>query len=117
MRKMHRWMAAAGVVAALAAPAAGERICDITDIKGVRSNPLHGFGLVIGLNGTGDNSASSKQAMASYLRRLGIVLKPEDLASKNIASVIVTAELPPYPQHPEQMVYDTSAALGRILTG
>jgi flagellar P-ring protein precursor FlgI len=87
---------AAAMILALSAPLGAEQIKDITDIKGVRGNPLHGFGLVIGLNSTGDNAAASKQAMASYLRRLGIVLKPEDLTSKNIASVIVTAELGPW---------------------
>jgi flagellar P-ring protein precursor FlgI len=79
---------------ALAAPA--ERIKDIVEVQGVRANPLWGYGLVIGLNGTGDNSEASKRAMTNILRRSGLVLEPSDLSSKNIASVLVTAELPPF---------------------
>ena len=93
---MTRWIAAFAALAALAGPLAAERVKDIVDIKGVRGNPLHGFGVVIGLNGTGDSSKASGQAIASYLRRKGIVLQPNDLTSKNIASVIVTAELGPW---------------------
>ena len=84
------------VAAILACPAAAERIKDIVDIKGVRGNPLLGYGLVIGLNGTGDNSPASRRALTNILRRTGIVLNPDDLASKNIASVMVTAELPAF---------------------
>ena len=85
------------VLALVCSQAPGQvRIKDIVDIKGVRSNPLWAYGLVIGLNGTGDNSPASKQAMTNLLRRNGLVLDPDQLASKNIASVIVTAELPPF---------------------
>jgi flagellar P-ring protein precursor FlgI len=84
------------VAGAFCTPAAGERIKDIADIKGVRGNPLWGYGLVIGLNGTGDNSAASRRALTNILRQKGLVLTPDDLTSKNIASVIVTTELPPF---------------------
>ena len=92
------WRRAIGIliVVAGAAPCGAERIKDITNIQGVRGNPLHGYGLVIGLDGTGDNSAASRQALTNILRRKGLVLKPDDLASKNIASVLVTAELGPW---------------------
>jgi flagellar P-ring protein precursor FlgI len=93
---MHRWLTGLAIVAAVASTATGERIKDIVSIKGVRDNPLMGYGLVIGLNGTGDNAAVSKQTLASMLRRSGITLDPEQLASKNIASVIVTATLPAF---------------------
>ncbi len=76
--------------------ARAERIKDIVTIKGVRDNPLMGYGLVIGLKGTGDNAPISRQTIASILRRSGITMDPEDLASKNIASVIVTGSLPPF---------------------
>ncbi len=82
------------LLAAAAAP--GERIKDITDLKGVRGNPLWGYGLVVGLNGTGDNSNISKRALTNILRRSGMTLSPDDISSKNIASVIVTTELPPF---------------------
>jgi flagellar P-ring protein precursor FlgI len=86
----------AGLAGVFCAPAAGERIKDIVDIKGIRSNPLWGYGLVIGLNGTGDNSPASRRALTNILRQKGLVLQPDDLASKNIASVIVTTELPAF---------------------
>ncbi|MCE5326329.1 MAG: flagellar basal body P-ring protein FlgI [Planctomycetaceae bacterium] len=98
MARMSTWWAAAGMAAVLltAGAADAERIKDIVDIKGVRGNPVWGYGLVIGLNGTGDNGTASKRALANVLRRTGLVLSPEDLASKNIASVLVTADLPPF---------------------
>lgn len=84
------------VLLILTLPVQGERIKDIVNIQGIRSNPLWGYGLVVGLNGTGDSSAVSRRALASTLRHSGLVLDPDDLSSKNIASVIVTAELPPF---------------------
>ncbi len=96
---MRTTILAAAVIALLGllAPAArAERVKDIVDVQGVRSNPLWGYGLIIGLNGTGDNSEASKRAMTNILRRSGLVLDPSDLSSKNIASVLVTAELPPF---------------------
>ncbi len=96
----NRYYRAVGVLAILlilASPVRAERIKDIVDIQGVRSNPLLGYGLVVGLNGTGDDSAASRRALASILRKSGrLVLDPKDVASKNIASVIVTTELPPF---------------------
>jgi len=80
----------------LASPCRGERIKDIVDIKGVRSNPLLGYGLVVGLTGTGDDSEVSRRALANILRRTGQALDPEHVKGKNIASVMVTAELPPF---------------------
>jgi flagellar P-ring protein precursor FlgI len=80
----------------LAAAARAERIKDIVHVKGVRGNPLLGYGLVVGLKGTGDGAKVSRQALASILRRSGVTLSPDDLTSKNIASVFVTAELPPF---------------------
>jgi flagellar P-ring protein precursor FlgI len=84
------------VVATLAAPACAERVKDIADIKGIRSNPLQGYGLVVGLNATGDDSPVSKRMLTNLLRRSGLVLTPTDVSSKNIAFVTVTAELGPF---------------------
>ena len=86
------------IIAILLVPAAAhaERIKDIVTIQGVRSNPLWGYGLVVGLSGTGDDSPASRRALANILRRSGLVLEPRDVASQNIASVLVTAELPPF---------------------
>ena len=92
-----------------ALPCRAERIKDIADIKGVRGNPLWAYGLVVGLNGTGDDSAVSRRALTNLLRRSGLVLDPADLASKNIASVIVTAELPPFGRLGSQIDVTVSA--------
>jgi len=80
----------------VAVGARGERIKDIVDIQGIRSNPLWGYGLVVGLAGTGDDSAASRRALANTLRRSGLVLDPKDVATKSIASVLVTTELPAF---------------------
>jgi flagellar P-ring protein FlgI len=88
---------AAAVLLTFALPGRAERIKDIAAIEGIRSNPLLGYGLVVGLNGTGDNSGVSARVLANILRKAGhLALEPKDVASKNIASVWVTAELPPF---------------------
>jgi len=73
-----------------------ERIKDIINIQGVRSNPLEGIGLVVGLAGTGDQSLSSQQMLANILRASGVVLSPTDLKGGNIAIVMVTTQLGPF---------------------
>ncbi|MBM4017741.1 MAG: flagellar basal body P-ring protein FlgI [Planctomycetes bacterium] len=93
---MRRLLILIAATAALAAPAAAERIKDVTDIKGVRGNPLQGYGLVAGLAGTGDGAAASQRMLANLLRRSGLALLPAEVASKNVAFVTVTAELPPF---------------------
>lgn len=98
-RRRIGWTAAAVLAASLAATAArGERIKDIVQVNGVRSNPLTGVGLVVGLTGTGDDAASSKRAAVSLLRQPGIDINllPTDFSSKNVATVLVTAQLPPF---------------------
>ncbi|MBF0461298.1 MAG: flagellar basal body P-ring protein FlgI [Magnetococcales bacterium] len=72
------------------------RLKDMVDIEGVRGNPLTGFGLVVGLNGTGDSSAAfTTQSLTMMLERMGIST-PQGVKVKNIASVMVTATLPPF---------------------
>ena len=94
---MRHWMAAILAILLLcASPVKAERIKDIVEIVGVRGNQLWGTGLVIGLDGTGDDSEASRQAVASFLRRTGQVISPDDASSKNIAIVAVTTELPPF---------------------
>jgi flagellar P-ring protein FlgI len=82
----------------LAGPAHGVRIKDIADIKGVRSNQLVGYGLVVGLNGTGDsdNAIFTLQSMASMLEKMGVTVKPDDIQVDNVAAVMVTADLPAF---------------------
>lgn len=90
-----------GVVFLLAGgqAAASSRIKDIADFEGVRENQLVGYGLVVGLNGTGDNIKSinfAKESLISMLDQLGINARDGQLKSKNMAAVMVTASLPPF---------------------
>ncbi|MCP3970158.1 MAG: flagellar basal body P-ring protein FlgI [Rhodobacteraceae bacterium] len=83
-------------VAALASPV---RIKDIVEFDGVRSNDLVGYGLVVGLNGTGDgirNAPFTEEIMSNILERLGVNVTGEQFRPKNVAAVFVTAELPPF---------------------
>lgn len=75
------------------------RIKDIADFEGVRDNQLVGYGLIVGLNGTGDNIKSinfAKESLISMLDRIGINSRDGQLKSKNIAAVMVTANLPAF---------------------
>jgi flagellar P-ring protein precursor FlgI len=82
----------------LTGQAHGVRIKDIADIKGVRQNQLVGYGLVVGLNGTGDskNAIFTIQSMASMLEKMGVTVKAEDIKVDNVAAVMVTADLPAF---------------------
>ena len=74
-----------------------ERIKDIVDIQGVRSNQLIGYGLVVGLDGTGDSSSFTKESFKEMLRTFGVSLPSAGgINTKNIAAVSVSAELPPF---------------------
>jgi flagellar P-ring protein FlgI len=74
------------------------RIKDIADIDGVRDNQLVGYGLIVGLDGTGDGKKSlfTVQSMVSMLEKMGISVNAGDIAVSNVAAVMVTAELPPF---------------------
>ena len=83
-----------------------ERIKDLASIAGVRSNQLLGYGLVVGLDGTGDKSGQefTEQSFRNMLIQLGINIPPGvKLDSKNIAAVLVTAELPAFAKHGHQI--------------
>ncbi|WP_026296824.1 flagellar basal body P-ring protein FlgI [Hirschia maritima] len=78
---------------------AGSRLKDIVDIEGVRDNQLIGYGIVVGLNGSGDslrNSPMTRQSLEAMLERLGVNTREETLNTKNVAAVMVTASLPPF---------------------
>jgi flagellar P-ring protein precursor FlgI len=82
-----------------AARAASVRIKDIVNVQGVRGNDLVGYGLVVGLNGTGDSLRSipfTEDSLINLLERLGVNVEGEDVKAKNVAAVIVTATLPPF---------------------
>lgn len=90
-------------------PALGERIKDIADVQGVRSNPLTGIGLVTGLASTGDTTLLSRQMLTNILRDSGLVLSPSDLKGENIAVVMVTAELGPFDREGSRIDVDVSS--------
>lgn len=76
------------------------RIKDIADFEGVRQNQLVGYGLVVGLNGTGDDlkkkAVFTRESLIGMLDRLGVNARSTDLETKNVAAVMVTANLPPF---------------------
>ena len=96
MRRFFYIIIMLAILAGLDSQALGERIKDIVNVKGERGNPLIGYGLVVGLAGTGDGAEVSKRTLASLLRRSNIAVAAKDLDAANIASVIVTAKLGPF---------------------
>src|SRR3954466_1486552 len=96
-------LAALAVGAALAAaplPVFGfSRVKDLTDVQGIRENMLVGYGLGVGLNGTGDslkNAPFTQQSIQTMLERLGVNTRGETMQTKNVAAVMVTANLPAF---------------------
>ena len=93
------FIAATLVAPAAPAQAATARIKDIINIEGVRDNQLVGYGLVVGLNGTGDslnNSPFTKQSLQAMLERLGVNTRGENMRTGNVAAVMVTTNLPAF---------------------
>src|SRR3954464_13142589 len=85
------------VIVAIGLQAKAARLKDIANIRGVRSNQLIGYGIVVGLNGTGDSKSEfTNKSMERMFDRLGIKVDGKDIASKSVAAVIVTAVLPPF---------------------
>jgi len=86
------------LLAVAAVPAAETRIKDVASFASVRDNQLVGYGLVVGLNGTGDRRQTffSTQTLTNMLERSGITVSPELIRVKNIAAVMVTSNLPPF---------------------
>ncbi len=79
-------------------PAQAVRLKDIASVKGIRPNQLVGYGLVVGLDGTGDGNKSpfTGQALVNMLENLGVHVNQDDVKVKNVAGVMVTASLPPF---------------------
>lgn len=91
------------LVGSMVSHAWGARLKDIATFKGIRSNPLVGYGLVVGLNGTGDMRTTefTIQTIVNMLERMGITIASSNVTQmrvKNVAGVIVTASLPPFPR-------------------
>jgi flagellar P-ring protein precursor FlgI len=93
-------IAAAWALTSMALPAhAASRIKDLANVEGVRQNQLIGYGLVVGLNGTGDtinNSPFTKQSLTAMLERLGVNIRGQTLRTGNVAAVMVTSNLPAF---------------------
>lgn len=101
---------------ASAAPFAGasasSRIKDIVQFEGVRDNQLVGYGLVVGLNGTGDDLGSAvftRESLIGMLQRLGVNARSDDLDTDNVAAVMITANLPPFSRQGSRIDIDVSA--------
>ncbi|WP_042428088.1 flagellar basal body P-ring protein FlgI [Comamonas granuli] len=108
---------AALLVLCAAPPAQALRIKEVAAVQGVRSNQLTGYGLVVGLDGTGDQTTQmpyTTQSMQNYLQNMGVSLPPNlagQLQLKNVAAVIVTAQLPAFAQ-PGQFVDVNVSSMG-----
>jgi len=98
MRSIFQLAAVTAALAGLAPAAHATRLKDLVEVAGFRPNHLVGMGIVVGLAGTGDDASSvvTRREMAVMAKRLGIAIDANDFKAKNVASVMVTAELPPY---------------------
>jgi flagellar P-ring protein precursor FlgI len=100
-KQVMHWVCCLFVLAVLAGvstDAAAARIKDLAAIKGIRSNQLTGYGLVVGLNGTGDKDKVSftRQALANMMEKMNIYVDQNQLKVKNVAAVMATASIPPF---------------------
>jgi len=118
--KLDRLARAAVLLAGLAAsaalwwptPAAAVRVKEVASVQGVRSNQLIGYGLVVGLDGTGEQNAVTAQSLSALLQSLGVTLPPGvQPQGRNTAAVMVTAELPAFAQ-PGQTIDIAVASMG-----
>ena len=104
---------AAGLSALLAAPvSASSRIKDIASFEGIRDNLLIGYGLVVGLNGTGDtlnNAIFTRQSLEAMLERLGVNIRGGNVKTDNVAAVIISADLPSFARHGTRIDITVSA--------
>lgn len=112
----RQWVGGVALVcAATLLPAVGHassRIKDIVNFEGVRENMLIGYGLVVGLNGTGDklkNNAFTEQSLVAFLERQGVNTRGTELKTKNVAAVTVTAVLPPFSRQGSRIDVSVSA--------
>ncbi|BCN23511.1 flagellar basal body P-ring protein FlgI [Vibrio alfacsensis] len=109
---MKRVLLALLSVALFATTAQAARIKDVAQVAGVRSNQLVGYGLVSGLPGTGESNPFTEQSFAAMLQNFGIQMPPGTKPKiKNVAAVMVTAELPPFSK-PGQQVDVTVSSIG-----
>src|SRR6187397_612782 len=111
-RILTAFAAAILIVSAPVGAGAASRIKDLANVEGVRQNQLIGYGLVVGLNGTGDtlnNIPFTKQSLQAMLERLGVNVRGAQLRTGNVAAVMVTANLPPFATQGTRMDVTVSA--------
>ena len=98
MKTMRKGIALALLLASATASAAPVRVKELVDVQGVRENALFGYGLVVGLSGTGDSERVffTSQSISGMLGRLGIRIDPKEVRVRNVAAVMVTARLPSF---------------------
>ncbi len=115
-----RWVVSLAFIAASAAvwwplPASAARIKEVAAVQGVRSNPLTGYGLVVGLDGTGDQTTQTPfttQSINAMLQQMGVTVPPgTSMQLRNVAAVMVTAVLPPFAQ-PGQAIDVVVSSIG-----
>ena len=113
MHKLLKWLVLFGCFAVIgSASALADRLKDMTSIAGVRSNQLVGYGVVVGLAGTGDGSSGlTLQSLQSMVSQFGLVTDSANLNAKNVASVMVTAEMPAF-MKPGQRLDITVSTIG-----
>ncbi|MCR9162737.1 MAG: flagellar basal body P-ring protein FlgI [Nannocystaceae bacterium] len=117
MRKtLHSLLTALALTAAslgYTEPASASRLKELADVEGFRENPLVGYGIVVGLQGTGDNSsdAATRQSLARLMNHLGVQVEPDQIKAKNVAAVIVTGQLPAFSK-PGAKIDVTVSSLG-----
>ncbi|MCF6436985.1 flagellar basal body P-ring protein FlgI [Pseudoalteromonas sp. MMG022] len=107
-------------VASFASTQGAVRVKDLARVEGVRDNALVGYGIVVGLAGSGDSSRSlaTLQSVKNTLESFGLILSTDDIKSKNAAAVIVTADLPAFAQPGDKLdVHVSSIGDARSLTG
>ncbi len=105
-------LATLSIIAGGDAFAAESRIKDIANFEGIRDNQLVGYGLIVGLDGSGDslnNSPFTQQSLETMLERFGINVRAANMSTKNVAAVIVTANLPPFSRPGKRIDIDVSA--------
>ena len=110
---MRKWCTV-WLVMAIGAPAVGQvRIKDIAGVQGARSNQLTGYGIVVGLDGSGDSNSTimTAQSVVNALQRFGVSVPMGVIKVKNVAAVMVTAELPPFARN-GQRIDVTVSSLG-----
>ncbi|PSF05749.1 flagellar biosynthesis protein FlgI [Marinobacter fuscus] len=101
---IRRWLAVIALTALCAAPAMADRLKDMAKVKGVRSNQLIGYGLVVGLDGTGDKAPFTNQTFRNMMNQFGIIL-PDGVNPNlaNVAAVTVSATLPAFAKAGQEM--------------